>query len=389
MGARRGARAHRGLLVTALGAIIFVITILVCIGLHEFGHFITAKKFGIKVEQFFIGFGPRLWSVRKGETEYGVKALPFGGYVRIAGMNPFEEINPEDKDRVFKAKKPWQRAIVLGAGSFTHFLLGLVLVAVVLGAYGEQVPTTRIGGVQQTLEGKPGPAAAAGFRAGDVLVSIEGHPVHHWEDATEVLHASPGKVITVVVRRGRTLVTLHPRLADHSPSLPSPNHVGYLGIGSANATQRYGPISAVTTGAKRVGEGAWLSLQALGKLFSPSSLHRLFQEVAGTKARSTADPTTVVGVTGQAGGLLGHGDIAGFLYLIAYFNIFIGTLNLLPLPPLDGGHLAVLAYEKIRRREVDMRKLIPITVTVISVFGSLFLLLLYLDIVRPLPSIGG
>ena len=374
---------------TGLGVFIFIISILFSIGLHEFGHFITAKKFGIKVEQFFIGFGPRLWSVRKGETEYGVKALPFGGYVRIAGMNPFEEIAPEDQDRVFKSKKPWQRAIVLGAGSFTHFLVGLLILVGILMAYGEPRPTTTIGGVQQTLEGKPGPAYAAGFKAGDVLVSIEGHPVHVWDDATGILHSSPGKVITIVVRRGSKLVTLHPRLADHSPSLPAPNHVGYLGIGSHIVNHHYGPFTAIGNAGKTVGQGMWLSVDALGKLFSPSSIHRLFQQAAGSAPRTSGDPATLVGVTGQAGGLLGHGDLAGFLSLIASFNIFIGTLNLLPLPPLDGGHLAVLGYEKIRRREVDMRKLIPITVTVISVFGSLFLLLLYLDIVKPLPSLGG
>ena len=373
---------------TALGVILFIIAILFSIGLHEFGHFITAKKFGIKVEQFFIGFGPRLWSVQKGETEYGVKALPFGGYVRIAGMNPFEEISPEDSARVFKAKKPWQRAIVLSAGSFTHFVVGLLIIVGVLMAYGEPVPTTRIGDVQKTLEGKPAPAAAAGFRAGDVLVSIEGHPVHKWDDATQVLHQSPGKVITVVVRRGSSLVTLHPRLADHSPSLPAGNHVGYLGIGSAIATHHYGPIAAIGSGFKDIGQGMWLSIQALGKLFAPSSIHRLLNQAAGNTPRQAGDPATLVGVTGEAGGALGHGNLAGFLGIIASFNIFIGTLNLLPLPPLDGGHLAVLAYEKIRRRDVDMRKLIPITVTVISVFGSLFLLLLYLDIVRPIPSGG-
>ena len=374
---------------TALGAILFVVAILVSIGLHEFGHFITAKKFGIKVEQFFIGFGPRLWSVRKGETEYGVKALPFGGYVRIAGMNPFEEIAPEDQDRVFKAKKPWQRAIVLSAGSFTHFLVGLLIIVGVLMAYGEPATSTKIGDVQKTFEGKPSPAAAAGFQKNDVLVQVNGQAIHHWEDATQVLQSSGGKVVTIVVRRDGNLVTLHPQLADHNPNFPTGNHNGYLGIGSAIVTHHYGPISAISTAGTDVGQGMWLSIQALGKLFAPSSIHRLLQEAAGNRPRSAGDPATVVGVTSQAGGLLGSGNLAGFLGLIASFNIFIGTLNLLPLPPLDGGHLAVLAYEKIRRREVDMRKLIPITVTVISVFGSLFLLLLYLDIVRPLPSVGG
>jgi membrane-associated protease RseP (regulator of RpoE activity) len=374
--------------VTALGIFLFIVAILFSIGLHEFGHFITAKKFGIKVEQFFIGFGPKLWSVFKGETEYGVKALPFGGYVRIAGMNPFEEIAPEDRARVFKAKKPWQRAIVLSAGSFTHFVVGLLIIIGVLMAYGEPQPTTRIGDVQKTFEGKPSPAAAAGFKRGDVFVSINNVKIHRWEDSTHVLQTNAGKVITVVVRRGSTLITLHPRLADHNPNFPAGNHVGFLGIGTAVVNHHYGPISAISTAGKDLGQGMWLSIEALGKLFAPSSLHKLFQEAAGSRPRDPGGPATLVGVTSQAGGLLGSGNLAGFLGLIASFNIFIGTLNLLPLPPLDGGHLAVLAYEKIRRREVDMRKLIPVTVTVISVFGSLFLLLLYLDIVRPLPSGG-
>ncbi|MGZ4139900.1 MAG: M50 family metallopeptidase, partial [Actinomycetota bacterium] len=348
--------------------------------------FITAKSFGIKVEQFFIGFGPRLWSVRRGETEYGVKAIPAGGYVRIAGMNPFEEIAPEDKPRVFKAKKPWQRAIVLGAGSFTHFLLGLAIIAAVLAAYGEPAPSTTIGDVQKTFESKPSPAAAAGFKTGDVLVSIAGQPIKQWDDATSVLHENAGKEVTIVVRRNGTDVALHPVLADHNPS---GDHIGYLGIGTKVVTKRYGVIDSVLTGGRRVGDGIAASLQAIGKLFAPSSIHRLFSQVAGNQPRSIEDPTTVIGITGQAGGLLGRGDLADFLMLIASFNVFIGLANLLPLPPLDGGHLAVLAYEKIRRRDVDMRKLIPITVTVISVFGSLFLLLLYLDIVRPLPSIPG
>jgi membrane-associated protease RseP (regulator of RpoE activity) len=372
--------------VTALGIVLFIISILLSIGLHEFGHFITAKKFGIKVEQFFIGFGPKLWSVTKGETEYGVKALPFGGYVRIAGMNPFEEIAPEDSARVFKAKKPWQRAIVLSAGSFTHLVIGLAIIAAVLAAYGEPAPSTKIGEVQNTFENKPSPAAAAGIKPGDVLVSINGHPIHEWDDATSILHSLGGRDAAIVVRRGGQNLTLRAHLADHNPG---GDKIGYLGVGTAVVTHRYGPLSAIGTGARRVGEGIVLSIQALGKLFAPSSIHRLFSEVAGNQPRSVQDPSTVVGITSQAGGLLGSGNFAGFLSLIAYFNIFIGTLNLLPLPPLDGGHLAVVAYEKVRRREVDMRKLIPITVTVISIFGSLFLLLLYLDIVRPLPSIGG
>ena len=183
------------------------------------------------------------------------------------------------------------------------------------------------------------------------------------------------------------LVTTGTVLADHNPQ--SGKKVGFLGIGPTFVVKHYSPQSAIAGAGHDVGAAMLGSLEAIGHLFQPSTLGRIFSQAAGRQTRSVEDPTTVVGLTSQAGGLLGHGDIGAFFLLIAYFNIFVGVANLLPLPPLDGGHLAVLAYEKIRRRDVDMRRLVPITVTVISVFGSLFLLLLYLDIVRPLPSIPG
>lgn len=374
---------------TTLGIFVFIAAILFSIGLHEFGHFVTAKKFGIKVEQFFIGFGPRLWSVRKGETEYGVKALPVGGYVRIAGMNPFEEIAPEDKDRVFKSKKPWQRAIVLSAGSFTHFVIGLIIIAAVLAAVGRptDTPTTTIAGIQPAFDGHPSPAQVAGLRAGDIVVAVNGHRVTKWQEAVDILHAVGPNRVEITVRRNGRLFTTTTVLADHNPE--SGKKVGFLGIGPTFVVKHYNPLSAVAGAGHDVGAAMLGSLEAIGHLFQPSTLGRIFSQAAGRQTRSVEDPTTVVGLTSQAGGLLGHGDIGAFFLLIAYFNIFVGVANLLPLPPLDGGHLAVLAYEKIRRRDVDMRRLVPITVTVISIFGSLFLLLLYLDIVRPLPAIPG
>ena len=374
---------------TTLGIFVFVAAILMSIGLHEFGHFITAKEFGIKIEQFFIGFGPRLWSVRRGETEYGVKALPVGGYVRIAGMNPFEEIAPEDASRVFKAKKPWQRAIVLSAGSFTHFIIGLVIIAFVMGIVGSPTdhPTTTISSIQGAFDGHPSPAQDAGLRPGDMLAAVNGHRITQWQQAVDILHRFGGKRVQITVNRKGTLITTSTVLADHNPQ--TGKKVGFLGIGPTFLQKHYGPLQSITKAGHDVGAGMLGSLEAIGHLFEPSTLGRIFSQAAGRQPRTAEDPTTVVGLTSQAGGLLGHGDIGAFFLLIAYFNIFIGVANLLPLPPLDGGHLAVLAYEKIRGREVDMRRLVPITVTVISVFGSLFLLLLYLDIVRPLPAIPG
>src|SRR5437660_11646365 len=164
---------------SSVGIVLFVVAILVTILIHEAAHFGFAKAFGIKVEEFFVGFGPRVWSFRRGETEYGVKALPLGGYVRIAGMNPYEEVSPEEYPRTFGAKPAWQRALVIVAGPATHFLVALVFFALWLGLVGQQVERgVEFAQVAKTLSGHTSPAAAAGLRSGDRVLRVDGlaHP---------------------------------------------------------------------------------------------------------------------------------------------------------------------------------------------------------------------
>src|SRR5437763_3177077 len=159
---------------STVGVVLFVVAILVTILIHESAHFGFAKWFGIKVQEFFVGFGPRLWSTRRGETEYGVKALPLGGYVRIAGMNPYEEVSPEEYPRTFGAKPAWQRALVIVAGPATHFVIAFVLFALWLGLVGRPAHRgAQFESVQRTLAGSLSPAAAAGLRPGDRVLSID------------------------------------------------------------------------------------------------------------------------------------------------------------------------------------------------------------------------
>lgn len=373
---------------SSLGIFVFAAAILFSIGLHELGHLGAAKRFGIKVQQYFIGFGPKIWSTHRGETEYGVKAIPLGGFVRIAGMNPFEEIAPEDRDRVFKAKKPWQRAIVLAMGSFTHFVLALVIIAALFSLVGTQDvanATTTIDSLTTTLDGKPSPAVAAGIKPGDTVVKVNDVTVASWQQIVDLIHDLGGKTIPVVVSRKGREVTLSVPVATHKPD---GTKVGFVGIGPVIPVEKLGVIPAIGEGGKKLGEGMWDSLRALKDLFAPSTLKRLFSVATGSSERRPEDPTTIIGLGRQAGSLAGRGAWAEIFGFIAGFNIFVGVFNLFPLPPLDGGHLAVLAYEKIRRRDVDMRRLIPLTATVISVLGSLFVLLLYLDIVKP-PALPG
>lgn len=362
-----------------LGILLFIVAILGSIMLHEFGHFATARAFGMKVEEFFIGFGPKVFSFRRGDTTYGVKALPLGGYVRIAGMNPFEDPKPEDVGRLFKDKKPWKRAIVLSAGSFTHFVIALVILVGIFafaGVRGE--PTTTLSEVAVGT-----PAEVAGMRPGDRFISIDGEPIVTWEDVQRTVRARPDREVEVVFVRGEEERTV---LVTPKSTEIEGETVGYLGVGPDYTKIKQGLVGATARSFTEVGRGAKASLFAFVQLFSPKSIGRLFSVARGGEERTIEDPATLVGVGSQAGSLASTGNWVAFFSLIAAFNIFIGVANLVPLPPLDGGHLAVLTYEKIRRKEADMRKLVPVSLTVILIFGSMFMLLLYLDIAKPLPD---
>src|SRR5436309_9306812 len=160
----------------SLGIVAFVAALFVMIVVHETGHFLAARAFKIKVEEFFIGFGPRLLSWRRGETEYGLKAILLGGYVRIAGMNPWQPISDDERPRTFGAKPPWQRAIVLVAGSATHLVMGAVIMVFVFAVPGLPSSTTKFAAISTTVGGVPGPARVAGLVPGDRVLEAGGKP---------------------------------------------------------------------------------------------------------------------------------------------------------------------------------------------------------------------
>jgi membrane-associated protease RseP (regulator of RpoE activity) len=377
-----------------VGIGLFALAVLLVIMVHESGHFFTAKAFGIKVEEFFVGFGPRLWSVRRGETEYGIKTLPFGGYVRIAGMNPFQEPSPEEYPRTYGAKPAWQRAAVIGAGPITHFVMAILFLAIFFTAIGvpsRYVPT--IDGVDKTLNGKPSPAAEAGLRPGDVIVSVDDIPVrpsddpaHTGDDFRDYTRSHVGQPIQVTVRRdGRTVtVTATPVLADVEG-----NKVGRLGIllgQQSTARDRTNPLTAVGRGAIQTGQTIKFVVLQLGHVFGPAAFKRLGQLLFGSAERQPTDPTSIIGAGQLAGEAVKAGAWDFLFYLLVVFNVFVGILNLVPLPPLDGGHLSVLVYEKVRGRRPDPRKLIPLTTAVAGFIVLYAVAVSYLDIVKPIPS---
>lgn len=372
----------------AEGIFLFVEALLGMILIHEAGHFSFAKLFGIKVEEFFVGFGPRLWSFRRGETEYGIKALPLGGYVRIAGMNPLEEPAPEDRARTFGAKPPWQRAIVLGAGSASHFLLAVIFLAIFFMAVGLPVygGPPLVGRVEATLGGEPSPAAEAGLKAGDRILEVDGMEIGDSDELIAYTRDHVGEEIELLVERDgeRFTITVTPVLSEIDGV-----EAGRLGILLSEeiiARERSNPFVAVGKAARTTVTMTRLSFVALGQAFSPSGLARIGRQVIGDEDRGLRDPAGIVGAGRLAGQAASSGNLGTLLLLLAGLNVFVGIFNILPLPPLDGGHLAVVVWEKLTGRKVDMRKLLPITAVVAGLLILLTLSLTYLDFVDPIPD---
>jgi membrane-associated protease RseP (regulator of RpoE activity) len=386
-----------------LGVAIFVVALLVSIMLHEAGHFATAKLFGMKATQFFVGFGRTIWSRQKGETEYGVKAIPAGGFVKIVGMTDLEDVDPADEQRSFRSHPGWQRIIVLAAGSAMHFLLALVLLFVIAAGIGLESASasSTIGSVESCVpanvnsscvKGDPrSPATKAGVRVGDRIVSIAGIRVNNWTQMGKAIRSQhAGSEVPVVVDRHGRLLTLHATLAQLT------GHGSYLGVSPLGVWQRDGPLSAVSY----AGHEFWTMLSGSASVVAslPKAIPDLFKKNRGNTPGG--DVTSVVGageVTGQVvEANIGWQPKAGLvLLIIASLNIFVGAFNLLPLLPLDGGHLAVVIYERARAwlarllgrpdpGPVDFRKLVPVSVGVFALLVGVGLLLIMADLVNPI-----
>jgi membrane-associated protease RseP (regulator of RpoE activity) len=361
----------------------FFVALIVVIVIHEAAHFGVAKAFKIKVEEFFVGFGPRIWSTRRGETEYGIKWIPAGGYVKIAGMNPFQPPAEEDLPRTFGAKPIWQRALVIVAGPATHFVLAFVFFAVWLGAIGQPVPNSPIvNAVSPELGGVESPAAAVGLRVGDRIVAVGS--LHDPTDAqlVAITRAHVGEPLDMTIERDdkRIAVTVTPVLATVAGQ-----RVGRIGVLLGEARETSGVVGSVSGGVKLVGSAIAQTVGGLGRIFGPEGVGRLFKLLLTNAPRRTSDPASVVGIGRVVSQTAQSGSAWDILYIFALVNVFIGLLNLLPLPPFDGGHLAVLAVERLRGgKTIDMRKLVPISAAVAAFFILFTFAVIYLDIAKPI-----
>ena len=388
-----------------IGVIAFVVALLLSVMIHEAGHYLTAKRFGMKVTEFFVGFGQKIWSTQRGETEFGVKAIPAGGYCRIAGMTPREELSEADADRAFVKAGVGQRLIVLGAGSFLHFVIGFVLLLTLFSAIGITSLTNQVERVSECIpqtatelcssKSTPSPAKKAGILAGDEIISINGVQYEEWAQAVRVIRASAGKQLEININRNGTVLKL---LITPAFRELDGEKIGVLGVVNKVGTITYGPITAVSKAGSFTIEILQNSLTALISL--PSKIPDLINQTFGNAERDPEGLVGVVGVarvsgeTAETKALTGREKIATFVLIIASLNLFVGMFNLLPLLPLDGGHMAVAIADGVRNTRAkakglakpapfDVERLTPITMVVFVLMASLSLLLLTADILNP------
>ncbi|MFF2751036.1 M50 family metallopeptidase [Kitasatospora sp. NPDC058048] len=425
---------------TVVGILVFVIGLLISIAWHELGHLSTAKLFGIRVPQYMVGFGPTLWSRRKGETEYGIKAIPFGGYIRMIGMFPpgedgritkrssspwrtmiedareasYEEIQEGDESRLFYTRKPWKRMIVMFAGPFMNLILAFGLFLTVMMGFGVNMSVPTVSSVEKCVvkvgqprdtcpEGAPQtPAAQAGLRAGDRILSFDGDRIHSYDQLQADIRESAGRSVPVVVERAGEQLTLTPTIAVNDVQKYDGNGVplkgqsvqaGFLGFTPASGVVRLGFGQSVDRMYDMTENGV-KSLIAL-----PGKIPGLWNAVVGDAPRDPDSPIGMVGAARVSGEVFsldipGTQRIAFYVNLLAGINLSLFLFNMLPLLPLDGGHIAGAAWEAVRRRfaqlfrrpdpgPFDVAKLMPVAYVVASIFIGFTLLVMVADLVNP------
>ncbi|MEV4879848.1 M50 family metallopeptidase [Streptomyces cyaneofuscatus] len=427
------------ILLTVLGIAVFVVGLLFSIAWHELGHLSTAKMFGIRVPQYMVGFGPTIWSKQKGDTEYGIKAIPAGGYIRMIGMFPpgadgrlearstspwrgmiedarsaaYEELEPGDEKRLFYTRKPWKRVIVMFAGPFMNLILAVAIFMGVAMTFGFQTQTTEVAGVQQCVISQSekrdtckstdpvSPAKAAGLKEGDRIVAFDGQKVDDWATLSDRIRNTIGPA-TITVERGGQEVTLNAVLRENAVAKKDgrgdviPDQyikAGYLGFAAQTEIVPLGFGDSVV----RMGDMIENGVDAIIAL--PSKIPDLWNAAFSDGQRADDSPVGVVGAARIGGEVMNldipaQNQVAMMLFLLAGFNLSLFLFNMLPLLPLDGGHIAGALWESLRRNVAkvfrrpdpgpfDVAKLMPVAYVVAGLFICFTLLVLVADIVNP------
>jgi membrane-associated protease RseP (regulator of RpoE activity) len=362
---------------------VFVVGVVISIFLHELGHYLTARWTGMKVTQFFLFFGPRLWSFRRGETEYGVRAVPLGAFVRIIGMNRMDEVEPGDEARTYRQKSFPRRLLVISAGSIMHMLIAIVLLFGVYAIAGEESFSD---GARVSQLSAGGPADGAGVLPGDIVVAVDGAAIDSPAELGEVIRTNQpdDSVVLGVLRNGELVaLTLTLGVNDNGDALAG------ISSGSVFDTIDHSIPAAAGNAVTDIFPFAWESTKGVVKVLNPVNI---ISHVTGDNEDLSSRPTTLFGVAQVSDDVGESSGWAGMILLLAVLNVFVGVFNMFPLLPLDGGHAAIAVYERVReagrgskqRYFADVERLMPFAMGVVTVLVMLMFAGLYLDISQPL-----
>ncbi len=433
-------------LIYTLGVIVFFVGLMASIALHEVGHMWPAKKFDVKVTEYFVGFGRRVWSFRRGETEYGIKAIPLGGYVKLVGMLPpakdapvdtgdpdhprrvrnsntglftqlvadarateYEQVKPGDEDRLFYRKPWWQKLIIMVGGPLANILIACFLFGVLIMGIGVPTATTTVdvvsdcaipaaeAGRECTAADPVAPAAEAGLQPGDVITTFNGEEIDDWEELTGLIRDNADESAVIGIERdGEPMEITTDTVVSARPDLDDPTEtvdVGFLGVAPTTPIERQGPVAVVTE------MGSLLAATGDAMLEMPERMVGVFQAAFGGE-REQDSPMSVVGASRVAGELASDDDaswrqrVSNVIGLLGAVNLFVAVFNFIPLLPLDGGHIVGALYEAVRRGVaklrgrpdpgyVDVAKLLPLAYAVGLVLVLMGVLLVYADVVNP------
>lgn len=363
-------------------SLVFVAGLIVSVFLHELGHFLTARRSGMKVTQFYMGMGPKVFSFQRGEVEFGLRALPVGAFVRIVGMNNLDDCAPEDEPRTYRQQSYPARMLVITAGSLMHLIIAIVLFVGVYSTAGRFGDTGEL-----LIYGAPAvdsPAEEVGLRDGDQILAVgESKITSRRELILAIVANQPGDTVEIRILRDGQEQTKQVVLANN----PANSDLAFLGVSSDSyAYVRQNVFNAVRLG---LVDAVKTVRDSVGGLFVVLNPANIFSNVVADEPDMMTRPTTVVGAS-QFGGEIGRSEgIKGVLMLLASVNIFVGVFNMVPLLPFDGGHAAIATYERFRSRRgrvyrADVGKMIPVATTVVVLLVMLMFAGLYLDITSPL-----
>lgn len=363
-------------------SLLFVVGLIVSVFLHEVGHFASARRSGMKVTQFYMGFGPRVWSTKRGEVEFGVRALPIGAFVRIVGMNNLDECDPADEPRAYRQQSYPKRIFVITAGSLMHMIIAATLF---IGVY---ATAGRFGNTKELLvfsaPASGSPAEEIGLRDGDQILAINEIKITSRSELVAAIVAyKPGDVVDVKIQRDGLVFSRQAKLTTN----PANPQIAFLGVSTDSYKYvRQNILAAVGYGFADVVTTAGASVAGVFVVINPANI---VSNIVAERPDPLTRPTTVVGAS-QVGGEIGRSEgLKGILLMLASVNVFVGVFNMLPLLPFDGGHAAIATYERFRSRRgriyrADVGKMVPVATTVVALLVMLLFAGLYLDVTSPL-----